>query len=403
MKHTKSLSGLALVAASAFALSGCAASEPAASTADDMITIGISQIVQHQALDDAREGFKKAFADAGYVEGTDIEFDEQNAQGEQATASTIAAKFAADKVDLVLAIATPTAQAAAQTIIDIPVLFTAVTEPEEAGLVASWEKPGSNITGTSDLNPVKEQLELIQEILPDAKSVGVIYSSGEVNSDVQVELAKQAAKDLGLTIKEATVTNSSEVAQATESLGDVDAIYIPTDNRVTEGLEAVIQYSEANQIPLFGAENGQVELAKEAAKDLGLSIKEATVTNSSEVAQATESLGDVDAIYIPTDNRVTEGLEAVIQYSEANQIPLFGAENGQVERGAIATYGISYTDLGYQTGQMAIRILEDGENPGDMPVETLDTIEFILNPAAAERMGVTLTEELIAKADRIIE
>ena len=331
MKHTKSLSALTLVAASALALSGCAASEPAASTSDDSITIGISQIVQHQALDDAREGFKQAFADAGYVEGTDITFDEQNAQGEQATASTIAAKFAADKVDLVLAIATPTAQAAAQTIIDIPVLFTAVTEPEEAGLVESWEKPGSNITGTSDLNPVREQLELIQEILPDAKSVGIVYSSGEVNSDVQVELAKEAAEDLGLTIKEATVTNSSEVAQATQSLGDVDAIYIPTDNRVTEGLEAVIQYSEANQVPLFGA------------------------------------------------------------------------ENGQVERGAIATYGINYTDLGYQTGQMAIRILEDDENPADMPVETLDTIEFILNPAAAERMGVTLSEELIAKADRIIE
>jgi putative ABC transport system substrate-binding protein len=331
MKHTKSLSGLALVAAGALALGGCAASEPAASASDEMITIGISQIVQHQALDDAREGFKAAFADAGYVEGTDIEFDEQNAQGEQATASTIAAKFAADQVDLVLAIATPTAQAAAQTILDIPVLFTAVTEPEEAGLVESWEKPGNNITGTSDLNPVKEQLELIQEILPGAKSVGIIYSSGEVNSDVQVELAKAAATDLGLTIKEATVTNSSEVGQATESLGDVDAIYIPTDNRVTEGLEAVIQYSEANQIPLFGA------------------------------------------------------------------------ENGQVERGAIATYGISYTVLGYQTGQMAIRILEDGEDPADMPVETLDTIEFILNPVAAERMGVTLSEELIAKADRIID
>jgi putative ABC transport system substrate-binding protein len=331
MKHTKSLSALALVAASAFALSGCAAGEPSASGSDDMITIGISQIVQHQALDDAREGFKQAFADAGYVEGTDIAFDEQNAQGEQATASTIAAKFAADKVDLVLAIATPTAQAAVQTITDIPVLFTAVTEPEEAGLVESWDKPGSNVTGTSDLNPVKEQLELIQEILPDAKSVGIIYSSGEVNSEVQVKLAKEAAKDLGLTIEEATVTNSSEVAQATVSLGDVDAIYIPTDNRVTEGLEAVIQYSETNQIPLFGA------------------------------------------------------------------------ENGQVERGAIATYGISYTDLGYQTGGMAIRILEDGENPADMPVETLDTIEFILNPAAAERMGVTLSEELLAKADRLID
>jgi len=331
MKHTKPLSTLALVAASALALSGCASSDQAASSSDDMITIGISQIVQHQALDDAREGFKKAFVDAGYVDGTDISFDEQNAQGEQATASTIAAKFAADKVDLVLAIATPTAQAAVQSITDIPVLFTAVTEPEEAGLVSSWEKPGSNVTGTSDLNPVKEQLELIQEILPDAKSVGIIYSSGEVNSEVQVKLAKEAAKKLGLTIKEATVTNSSEVAQATVSLGDVDAIYIPTDNRVTEGLEAVIQYSESNQIPLFGA------------------------------------------------------------------------ENGQVERGAIATYGISYTDLGYQTGQMAIRILEDGADPADMPVETLDTIEFILNPAAAERMGVTLSDEIVAKADRLID
>ena len=331
MKHTTSLSTLALVAASALTLSGCASSDQAASPSDDMITIGISQIVQHQALDDAREGFKKAFADAGYVEGTDINFDEQNAQGEQATASTIAAKFAADKVDLVLAIATPTAQAAVQSITDIPVLFTAVTEPEEAGLVSSWDKPGSNVTGTSDLNPVKEQLELIQEILPDATSVGIIYSSGEVNSEVQVKLAKEAAKKLGLTIEEATVTNSSEVAQATVSLGDVDAIYIPTDNRVTEGLEAVIQYSESNQIPLFGA------------------------------------------------------------------------ENGQVERGAIATYGISYTDLGYQTGQMAIRILEDGADPSDMPVETLDTIEFILNPAAAERMGVTLSDEIVAKADRLID
>ncbi len=331
MKHTKSLQAFALLAASAVALSGCASSEKAASPSDKMITIGISQIVQHQALDDAREGFKKAFADAGYVDGTDISFDEQNAQGEQATASTIAAKFAADKVDLVLAIATPTAQAAVQSITDIPVLFTAVTEPEEAGLVSSWDKPGSNVTGTSDLNPVKEQLELIQEILPDAQSVGIIYSSGEVNSEVQVKLAKEAAKELGLTIKEATVTNSSEVAQATVSLGNVDAIYIPTDNRVTEGLEAVIQYSESNQIPLFGA------------------------------------------------------------------------ENGQVERGAIATYGISYSDLGYQTGQMAIRILEDGADPADMPVETLDTIEFILNPAAAERMGVALSDEIVAKADRVID
>ncbi|GAA1777786.1 ABC transporter substrate-binding protein [Agromyces lapidis] len=328
--HSK-LTGLALLASGALALTGCASDGGAAGASDDTLSIGISQIVQHPALDATREGFKQAFADAGYVEGEDVSFDEQNAQGEQATATTIAAKFQTDGVDLVLAIATPTAQAAAQSIADIPVLFTAVTEPAEAGLVDSWEKPGGNVTGTSDLNPVEQQLELVTKVVPDAKTVGIVYSSGEVNSEVQVELAKEAADELGLTIKEATVTNSSEVAQATESLGDVDAIYIPTDNRVTEGLEAVVQIAEQKQIPLFGA------------------------------------------------------------------------EGGQVERGAIATYGIDYTELGYQTGKMAIEILENGADPAEMPVETLDELSLIVNPAAAERQGVTLPEDLVADADQTIE
>ncbi|MFE6963920.1 ABC transporter substrate-binding protein [Agromyces sp. NPDC057679] len=328
--HSK-LAGLALLASGALVLTGCAADGGAAGASDDTLSIGISQIVQHPALDATREGFKQAFADAGYVEGEDITFDEQNAQGEQATATTIAAKFQTDGVDLVLAIATPTAQAAAQSIADIPVLFTAVTEPAEAGLVDSWEKPGGNVTGTSDLNPVEQQLELVTQVVPDAKTVGIVYSSGEVNSEVQVELAK------------------------------------------------------------------------EAADELGLEIKEATVTNSSEVAQATESLGDVDAIYIPTDNRVTEGLEAVVQIAEQKQIPLFGAEGGQVERGAVATYGIDYTELGYQTGKMAIEILENGADPAEMPVETLDELSLIVNPAAAERQGVTLPEDLVADADQTIE
>lgn len=328
--HSK-LTGLALLATGALALTGCATDGGDAGASADQISIGISQIVQHPALDATREGFKQAFADAGYVEGEDIVFDEQNAQGEQATATTIAAKFQTDGVDLVLAIATPTAQAAAQSIVDIPVLFTAVTEPEEAGLVESWEKPGSNVTGTSDLNPVEQQLELVTQVVPDAKTVGIVYSSGEVNSEVQVELAK------------------------------------------------------------------------EAADKLGLEIKEATVTNSSEVAQATESLGDVDAIYIPTDNRVTEGLEAVVQIAEQKQIPLFGAEGGQVERGAIATFGIDYTELGYQTGKMAIEILENGADPAEMPVETLDELSLIVNPGAAERQGVTLPEDLVAEADQTIE
>lgn len=333
MNRTKTLSALGLLAAGALALSGCASAAP--SDADKgseskMVTIGITQIVAHPALDAARDGFKKAFADAGYVEGTDVTFDDQNAQGDQATASTIAAKFAADKVDLVLAIATPTAQAAAQTITDIPILFTAVTEPKEAGLVASWEAPGANVTGTSDLNPVKEQLQLIKDILPDAKTVGIISSSGEVNSEVQVEMAKDAAKELGLTIKDATVTVAGEVSQVAESLGDVDAFYIPTDNKVTEGISALVQVAEAKKIPLFGA------------------------------------------------------------------------EGGQVESGAIATYGIDYSDLGYQTGLMAIRVLKEGADPATMPVETLEKISLIINKGAAERMGVTIPASVLDKADQTV-
>src|SRR6185312_11166479 len=157
-----------------------------------------------------REGFKKALADNGYVEGETVTYDEQNAQTDQATATSIAGKFASDKKDLILAIATPTAQAAVQAIVDTPILFTAVTDPVSADLVESMDAPGSNVTGTSDRNPVEEQLALVKELNPDAKSVGIVYSSGEVNSSVQVEWAKEAAKELGLEIKEKAISNSGE-------------------------------------------------------------------------------------------------------------------------------------------------------------------------------------------------
>ena len=170
--------------------------DEATSEGDESVTIGINQLVEHPSLDAAREGFMQAFADNGYTEGDNVTFDVQNAQGDQSTATSIANKFASDGVDLVLAIATPAAQATAQAITDIPVLITAVTEPVEAGLVESWEAPGSNVTGTSDLNPVADQLSLIPEIAPDAKTVGIVYSSGEVNSEVQVELARRQRTNL---------------------------------------------------------------------------------------------------------------------------------------------------------------------------------------------------------------
>ncbi|MFC8688726.1 ABC transporter substrate-binding protein [Brevibacillus porteri] len=233
---------------------------PAPSTETKQLTIGISQFVEHPALDAAREGFISQLAKNGYEKDKQVKIDVQSAQASMDTAIQIAQKFEADKVDLVLAIATPTAQAAAQTSKTIPILFTAVTDPVEAGLVAAMDKPGANVTGTSDMNPVEEQLKLIKEMKADAKTVGIIYSSGEVNSKVQVDAAKAVAGKLGLEIKEAAITSATEVKQAAESMvGKVDAFYVPTDNMVVSSIAAVIGVAEAQKIPVIAGEENSVK------------------------------------------------------------------------------------------------------------------------------------------------
>lgn len=241
-------------------------SEPAASTeapqGDDaaQVKIGIAQFVEHPALDAAREGFIAQMAKNGYEQDKQVVYDHQSAQASMDTAISIAQKFEADQVDLILAIATPTAQAAAQTSKQIPIVFTAVTDPVEAGLVSSMEKPEGNVTGTSDMNPVEEQLKLIKEINPDAATVGIIYSSGEVNSKVQVDAAKAVAGNLGLTISEAAITSATEVKQAAESMvGKVDAYYIPTDNLVVSSIAAVLSVAEDQKIPVIAAEENSVK------------------------------------------------------------------------------------------------------------------------------------------------
>ncbi|MDY5601123.1 MAG: ABC transporter substrate-binding protein [Schaalia hyovaginalis] len=250
----------ATASAAALLLGACSASvsDSAASGAPSGgagFSIGITQITTHPSLDAAREGFKKAFEDAGL----EVEFDEQNAQGDQATATSIASKFAGADLDLVLAIATPSAQAAAQAITGTPILFTAVTDPVSAQLVDSLDAPGSNVTGTTDMNPVADQISLVKQFAPGAKSVGIIYSSGEVNSEVQVELAKEAADKEGLEVVETTVTNSSEVQQAAQDLASkVDAIYVPTDNTVVSAFASVVQSAEDAKIPLIAGEGDSV-------------------------------------------------------------------------------------------------------------------------------------------------
>lgn len=329
MKNRKLTAGLALAAAGVLTLAGCSGSGDGAASEGgaegQSYSIGILQLVQHPALDAATEGFQQAFEDAG----VEVEWDVQNANGEQATAVTIAQNFASSDLDMVLAVATPAAQASAQAMTDVPVLFTAVTDAVEAELVDSNEEPGGNVTGTSDAAPIGDQLDLLAEIVPDAKKIGIVYSSGEVNSEVQVKAAK------------------------------------------------------------------------EAASERGMEIVETTVTTANDIAQAAETLGDVDAIYVPTDNTVVSGIASLIQVAEAKQIPVIGAESGTVEGGAVATLGIDYTKLGIQTGEMALKILQDGGDPATTPVEFSKEFTYVVNEGAAKRMGVTVPAEILEQAELV--
>ena len=224
------------------------------------LVIGITQIVEHPALDAARDGFIAALEEAGFKEGEDVVYDLQNAQGDFTNAISIAQKFKDDKVDLIVAIATPTAQAALQVNKEIPIVINAVTDPVAASLAESWESSGNNLTGMSDAAPNKQQVELIPQFLPAAKNVGTIYNAGEANSVVQIEVAKETCKELGLNLIEVTVSNSSEVLMAAQSLaGRVEAIYIVTDNTVVSALESVINVCNRQKIALIVADPSSVD------------------------------------------------------------------------------------------------------------------------------------------------
>ena len=333
------LKALAIGAAGALALTACggttspaestvAASSSAAESqaAPESITVGIVNFVSHPALDAAQQGFIDALAEAGYVEGENATFEIQNPQADQATLTSIANTFASSDYDGFLAIATPAAQALANVISDRPIVFAAVTDPVEAGLVSSWDAPDANITGVSDLNPMKEQLELIREALPEVATVGIVYNSGEVNSAVQVTEAEEAAAELGIEIVKATVTNSSEVQQAAESL-------------------------------------------------------------------------DVDAYLIPTDNVVVSAAESVVQVAEQKQKPVFASDESTMERGAAAGLSVNYTQQGEDAAAVFLALL-DGTPASEIPVEIQTEFDLFVNPAAAEKQGLTLPESIVSRATK---
>lgn len=282
--------------------------------------IGIIQLTEHAALDLACQGF----VDAVNASGLDVEIDLQNAQGEQTICATIATKFVNDNVDLILAIATPAAQAAAQATKDIPILVTAVTDPVSAGLVASNEVPGGNVSGTSDMNPVEEQANLLVKLVPDAKTVGIMYHSSEDNSVLQAEMAQKALEALGLTVEIFTCADGTEV-QA--------------------------------------------------------------------VAQST--IGKVDALYLPTDNLMADTIATISMVCTPAGIPLICGEPSMVDGGGTATYGISYYQLGLQTGEQAIRILSEGADISAMPIEYCNAdLALTINEETLAQLGLTVPDDL---------
>ncbi len=334
MKFRK-LTGMMIIAAMmAGLLAGCGTKEDSVSTGKGaseegkVYRIGVNQLVTHAALDASYQGFVDALEEAGYVDGKNIKIDYQNAQGDQATANTIATKLVNDNNDLILAIATPSAQAMANATKDIPILITAVTDPAGSGLVASNAAPGGNVSGTSDLTPVKQQIDLIKKLLPEAKTIAILYCSSESNSKIQAEMATKAAEESGLTASEATVSNTNDIQQVVQSL-----------------------------------------------------------------------VGKVDAIYAPTDNTIASGMATVAMVANQNGIPVICGEEGMVDEGGLATYGIDYYKLGRLTGAQAVKLIKGETTTDKMPIEYLPDAEYTLkvNEEVAAQLGITIPAELLSK------
>lgn len=224
------------------------------------VKVGVLQYMEHNSLDQARKGFVAELKDAGYEEGKNMTLDYQNAQGDQSNLKSMSERLVKNKNDVILAIATPAAQSVANETTTLPVLFTAVTDAVSAGLVTSNEKPGGNVTGTSDMVPIDEQTDLLLSIVPEAKTVGIIYNASEKNSEIQSKLAKKALEKSGVKVKEVTVSSTNDVQQVMTSLAkQVDGIYIPTDNTLAKTMSTVGEIAEAAKIPVIAGSTDMVE------------------------------------------------------------------------------------------------------------------------------------------------
>ena len=279
---------------------------------DEPIKVGILQFAQVEALDSATEGVKEALE----ASGLSVTFDVQNAQGDTSNLQSISQKLARDN-DILVGVATPAAQALATAEKEKPIFFTAVTDAESAGLVASNDQPGGNVTGTSDMSPLKEQVALLKSIFPDAKTVGILYNSSEANSKFLVDNATPLLEDAGLTVETGTITSTNDIQQVLSSL-----------------------------------------------------------------------LNKSDVLFGITDNTVDSAMTLVGNLAKEQQKGFVGSAVPAVEANGLATFGMSYLELGKQTGRMIIRHLEDDEAVSSMPVESSENLELVVNDDYAKEIGI---------------
>ncbi|PMC79728.1 ABC transporter [Aerococcus viridans] len=301
---------LVFIASLAIIVAGCQRTED-----NNILDIGILSIMDHNSLNDAEQGFIDGMTALGYEEGVDVTYHRMNAQGQQANLYPMAGQLLKN-AELVLGIGTPTIQALAVTEEEKPLLFTAVTDPISAGLAESLSASGRNVTGTSDQMPVEKQVELLISINPEAEKVGIIYNTGEVNSQIQAEQAKEAILAAGKTPVIRTVTSTNDVQQALNSV-----------------------------------------------------------------------MSDVELLYVPTDNIMAGAASTVGAVSEQYQVPVVAGSIDQIEDGGLATYSLNYYELGRQTAEMAVRVIE-GEDPSTMPIEQAKALELFVNEDMAEALGI---------------
>ena len=297
----------------------------------EKVKIGVLQFVTHDSLDEIYKGIKAGLEEGGYTTTENLSIDFMNAEGDQSQVQTMSKKLVDNGNELLIGIATPAAQGLANATTELPIIMGAVTDPVGANLVTDLKNPGGNITGVSDQTPVADTVSLIKEITPDAKTIGVLYSSNEDNSKIQVAEFKAAAEEAGYTVLEYAVASSNELAST-------------------------------------------VEVAS----------------------------SKVDALFTPVDNTVASAFSTVVSVANKSKTPIFTSVEDMVEGGGIASVTLSQYDLGVATGKMTAKIL-DGANPADTPVQIFNEGTVVVNQKVAKELGITLSDDVINQASKVIE